>query len=200
MAFQPVPGVYQAEVRYTWDGIEVENVLAFRHTGPATQEGVDSLAVQLELWATTEYLPLVSNTVTFREVYVKDLEANPFLTGLSNSEAGTTGSQTSPSLPNQTTKSILFRSNVSGRSARGANRIIGLVEAQVTGRSVASGVLDLFLTAYTRIPLYVGPIGCTQTIVSRYANKVKRAVGTTFDVFSYGFPHSRVGTTRSRMT
>lgn len=199
MAFQSVPNGVGAEIRYTWDGVDCETTLGFYRSTPASQSLMDALAAQLELWFTVEVLPYLSSTVIYRETYTRDLEANPFLQGLSNQETGSGGGQASPSEPNAITKSIIFKTQYAGRSARGANRLPGLVESIVTNRVVQQAWMDTMIQAYEDLNTYSLQANCRHSVVSRVTGGNPRPTGVLYFVTGYSFPNARVGTTRSRM-
>lgn len=199
MAFQPVPNCYGVEIRCTWDGQEVENTLAFSRTGSASQAQAEALGQAILGWFVDSYLPLVASTLVLREVYVRDLEAQNFIQHTEFPIGVENGGSLSPSLPNNNTLCIAFRSAVGGRSARGRNFILGLTENQVTASTVVSTFLTDMVNAYNDIPDYVTPLNLTHVVASRYANNVKRTEGMTFVITSYGFTNAVVDSQRRRL-
>lgn len=199
MAFQPAPNTYGVEIRYTWDTQEVENTLCFRRTTGASEEQAQALAIAVRAWVRTAYLPLVSNTVYLREVYVRDLGTSEFIEYTASGVISDVGANTSPSLPNHNTLAVSFRTNLGGRSARGRNYIIGLCENQVSANLVNAGIATQFQTAYEDILADVNTTELKWAILSRYINNVKRDNAVARDVTAVVLTNLVVDSQRRRL-
>lgn len=199
MPFQPVPSVYQVELRFNQEEQEVENILYFRRTTEASEAQMATLANNLGSWYTANLKPIQSNTVTLREIYVRDLATNEFEEFTLAFISGNVGERTSPAMPNHVTLSVSFRTGLGGRTARGRNYFIGLTDNQVTNNVVVTAEANLILSAYETIITDVNTTDLKWCIVSRYINGAEREQGVSRDVISVTLPNLVVDSQRRRL-
>lgn len=174
MAFIPAIDTARCEIRYTCVGQRVENTLWFQHdTGVITEADREALGAYLEGWYNSEIKPLQSASVIYQEVYVVDWSAENAGTSTVNSLAGTTGAGVSPISPNNVTMAVSFRTALRGRSSRGRNYIIGLMESDVTGSIIEATTRSNWRNAYDAI-LVDPPTDFTWSVASFYTDNVAR--------------------------
>ncbi len=199
MAFQPVPGVVQCNIRWVAQGQQAQNTLYFRTGGGGTETNLAALADVIEQAYITYTRGRVATTTALTDIYFVDLEEqNGFAYNfpLVPQLAGTNGAG---ALPNNVSLAISFRTASRGRNARGRNYVVGMTEADVTGND-ASGVLsDAWVVYYEAIQSGALNIGLEMCVVSRYLNKVKRPFGVTFAVTSILVVDNVVDSQRGRL-
>lgn len=199
MSFQPVSQGFLAEVRCSYDGQNMENTLGFRGPSVFSDATLQVLADAIEQWFVLEVLPLCSNSLTYREVYVRDLQAALFLDTSADSATGTNGGIVSDALPPSSTKTMVFASGTSGRSSRGGNRLMGIPKTGVLLGQVTPAHATNLLAAYNQMGEYLDGTGFSHAIISRVTNKAPREAGITILVTQYRFANLFIGTARSRI-
>lgn len=198
MAFIPVPNTLQAEIRMIWQGERVENTLYFEKTGGWSFLDQVAFTADLREWWVTNCLPGQSNTLLLSSVYTRNLttQAGSMSELSGNGALGSTGS---PTLPNNVSIAVSFRTSLVGRSFRGRNYWAGLCEDQVTGNNVVSEHLGFILDAYDALFAVATAAGAEWVIVSRYANNVARETGVTTPVTNVVMVDPGVDSMRRRL-
>jgi hypothetical protein len=178
MPFVPVPDTLQVELRMTYLEQQVENTLYFQGTPDAEGGTLIDLANEVLLWWNAEVRPYLSNQLTLREIYVTDLSAvDASAYTFTPPTPLPVGGDTAAALPGNISLAVSFRTAKRGRSFRGRNFIVGLVEPAVTGNNVSNDFANGMQDAYGA--LLSGSIAADWTwgVVSRYTNKLPRATG-----------------------
>lgn len=200
MPIAPNPNVIRVELRYDQDNQEVENTLFFETIGPATTADCENLALDVNGWWGAFVRPLQPTDVTLREVYARVMLNGEAPEGTSTDGLPDTGTKVGTALPNNVTHAISFRTGFSGRSRRGRNFIIGLVETDVTRNQVAAGVVTLWTAAYRELLPGAGNIPTAIWVVySQYSNKVLRTTGLATPVNNVVFTNDVVDSQRRRL-
>lgn len=178
MPFITIANVIMVEVRQTWNEQRVENTLYFHKTSSIAPGDPQAVADAVRDYWTTNMLPYMSTKVSLREVYARDMTAAFGFEATSTPIPAPTGANDSPSLPNNCSIVISFRSGITGRGSRGRNYWVGLTENQVTDNEVLPAPLGVFTAAYAGMigPAAVLP-GFQWVVVSRYLNKNPRSGG-----------------------
>lgn len=167
-AFIPAADVAKVEMRYTWDGQYVENVFHFEKTGGYDETSLDQLAQDVVEAYLAELNPLQANTLTLREVYVRDMSTE---FGLESTYATAhAGQAESPPLPNNVSLAVSFRTGLSGRSNRGRMFYLGLTEGQVVNNAVQTSPLAAIVTAVTDFIDYVQTESGVQFVIVSYCS------------------------------
>lgn len=143
--------------------------------------------------------PIQSNSVVFREVYVTDLTTAVSPTVADTSSAGIVGgTSTSSGMPGNVTICTSFRTAGRGRSARGRNYFIGLVESVVTGNAATTTLTTALVEAYEALLLSPEP-GFTWVVLSRFAEGAPRVTALAQTVTSVVLVDSNVDSQRRRL-
>lgn len=185
MAFVPVADTYQVELRMSYLDQQVENTLYFQAKPDAATPTLAALANEVLLWWNASIRPYLSSQVTLREIYVTDLSSV-------DGEAYTftpptplpVGGDTAAALPGNVSLAVSFRTAKRGRSFRGRNFIVGLVEPAVTGNNVSADFANGMSDGYN--DLLSGSLSDDWSwgVVSRYTNNLPRAAGVFTPVTS----------------
>jgi hypothetical protein len=200
MAFAPNPRIVQVELRYDQDNEEIENLLYFDTGSIATQTECALLALEVNGWWGVTVRPLQATTVTLREVYAKVMIAPPAPEATSTAALPAAGTGGTAALPNNVTCSISFRTGFTGRSSRGRNYIIGLMEGGVVANQLNAGVIQAWTAAYEGL-LPTGPYitGGTWVVYSQQNNGVPRVTGAFSPVSTVLFVNDVVDSQRRRL-
>jgi len=152
MAFIPAENCVSVELRYDLFGQNVENTLFFFCEDGVNLSNMATLAGEIDDWWDTSLRPLQSTAVTYRETYVTDLTSDTSPTYSSTANTGMAGSKAaSAGLPGNVTFCLTFATAARGRSGRGRNYIVGLVEGDVTGNALVNTQADALVGAYEQL-------------------------------------------------
>lgn len=181
MAFIPVNDGVLVELVYDSDSGTMENTLWFHWEGvdDITTDALTELATAIGDWWVQNMAALTGNGVTLREVV-----ATEFTSQISPSASVTMlepGLSASPELPNVVTFCVSFRTFNRGRSFRGRNYTVGMVDSQVTV-DVVSGtyvtdVVDAYAVLPTFLPEVLGVPIWSWVVVSFRSNNQDRTSG-----------------------
>lgn len=170
MPFIQVPATVLVEFRMTADLQQVENTIYFTFQDPYGATEMTALGEDMVTWWVANLAPLIWSGVQLREVVVTDLDS---ATGpqVSVIPATTTfGEQNLAPLPNSVSLTVSFRTALRGRSFRGRNYVVGLVEAQTSGANVVDGAtLAAYINAYEGLIAIAGANGADWVVVSRFS-------------------------------
>lgn len=200
MAFVPVENVAEVAIRYEWAGSPAANTLHFYKDEGWNASFLQTLCENLAVWWTGNIAPLVSDTVTIREIYAYDLTTSTASAYSYIPLVPQQGTGLSPSLPSNVTWTVSFRTEKRGRAYRGRNYVVGLTESQVVQNTVVESTVAGYLEAYTNL---LSPTVITNaaqwTTVHRYVGKVPLAMGTNELVTTVIATDSRVDTQKRRL-
>lgn len=118
MPFQSVPNTAEAVVIWTANLQRCTMTFHFTLATGYDQADIDQLALSMDVWAVNEFVPLISNQVTYEGIEVRGLESSVDLFGsvTTNAQVGTiNGAPT----PNSVTLAVKRTTGFTGRSARG---------------------------------------------------------------------------------
>jgi hypothetical protein len=200
MPFVPAPDTVMVEMRYTYQGQNVENTLYFQNAAGPDPANMGDLGLYLiEQW-TTEVQPTAPASLTLREVYITSLEsatapAVTVTTGLPAS--GATGS---PAAPNNVSLCVSFRTEGRGRSARGRNYLLGVLESSVDNNLIDTTFTNPWTSFFNSIvvPDWDGS-GWMWVIVSRISGGVERAEALVQQVITFTYVDRTVDSQRRRL-
>lgn len=183
MVFVPIPNTARVELRYTQDSQLMANVFHVEDTTPLTVADLQTIgALFVDWWELL--LPLVSNTVTLREISLIDQTTQNGIGILHNTGLPLIGGEAGNAMPNGTSIAIKWGTGLTGRSFRGRTFHIGLVENNI----VANGLVPAFATnlvaAYNALPPIFDETTFTLVVASRYANGVPRVTGVTTPILN----------------
>jgi hypothetical protein len=206
MPFVPVANTVLAELRMTADNQFVENTLYFEYLTLPTLTEMQTLGQALIDWWDANIAPLVWIGVELREVVVTALNSG---TGLQATVVPATtqlGELNVSALPMNVSLTISFRTGLRGRSFRGRNYIVGLVEGQTTSANeVVSATSAAFVDAYNLLLDFGQDIGASWVVVSRFSgvdgngDPIPRAAGVTTPITSVLVVDNIVDSQRRRL-
>jgi hypothetical protein len=183
MAFVPVPNCAEVEIRQQCDNQLIENTLYFEHATPPTATELQALADSIEAWWGDSILPLLSNTLTYRETYVTDLSEATGPTATQAGFAPAAGGSPDNHAPNNVSLCVSFRTAGRGRSSRGRNYVAGIPSTGVNGDLISQTFTDSVVAAYNNLNVLGNlPSGWTWVVVSRFSGGAARATGVAFPV------------------
>jgi len=186
-----IPQTVDLHCRYTYDNNLYENVYQFfyGHTPPAAE--LHQLALD---WVGVVFPSLqacLPNSVTFREVFCKDVG---YVNGTETTDpfpANTTGTRSGSGLPGQDCKSITLKTAHSGRQYKGAKRIGPLSESDTDRNELSNVIMSLLAALATQmlrtlvVGLFVPEVGSP-------------TYHTTAPLTGFSIPTSEVGTMNTR--
>jgi hypothetical protein len=175
MPFIPAARTVQAELRFTWDSQNVENTLYFQYADEPTTGQMFTLAGALLEWWQDNIKPLVAAAVELREIHCTLLSSATAPAVTFPIGAGEVGGQTSPSLPNNVSLAVSFRTAGRGRSSRGRNYVLGLTEGQVTANQLDVATAANYSNAYGALIGLATENDCVWSVVSRFTNNNPRS-------------------------
>lgn len=199
MAFIPALDVLQVELRYDWAGQQVENVIYVRGGSTWNIGQMEDVADLVYSWWLGNLKALQSDEVFLSEIHVTDLTTASSPTFTRAGAPGDSGSRSSPSLPNNVSLAIYFRTAGRGRSSRGRNYVVGLTEDQVVLSEVLDTEAGAYITAYD--VLLTAPFVNTGSwvVLSRFENGVPRVAGLAQTILSTGVADLTVDSQRRRL-
>jgi hypothetical protein len=170
MPFVPVVNTAEVELRYLWDGQQVENTLYFENRDAIDLTGMLDLTNALESWWNDNLAPITSDTVTLKEIVVTDLTTATAPSLVTPALVDSVGTHSINSLPNNVSLCVSFRTAARGRSFRGRNYFVGLCEDQVTANTVAGATVTALQDAYNLLS-GAGTLAAnwTWSVVSRFS-------------------------------
>lgn len=199
MPFISVPQTIQANLRLTYDGQEVENVLHFRTPAAVTPADLAAVAEGVEDWWVTELAPQVPNSVVYREVYAVDLTTATGGVFTASGANGTTGARTVDALPNNCTIVCTLRTAFRGRSFRGRIYHIGIARDTVTDNTMGASDLAALSASYAELMNSASFGGCVLAVASRYAANAPRVIGISTEVIDTLFADATIDSQRRRL-
>ena len=200
MPFVPAQNVIQVEVRYNWDGQQCENTLYYYVGGGVQSEQFAGMGSNIVNSWEAFAAPVVASNCLLTEVYITDLSAQDAPTGSFVPAAPVPGEANTASLPNNCSLAVSFRANARGRSARGRNYIVGLVEGGVNANQVVPSVADAWVDFYNSAAQnLLTNYNALWVILSRYTGGNPRAQGFTYPVASVGVRDYTVDSQRRRL-
>jgi hypothetical protein len=201
MAFQSVPETAEVFVEYSQNGVSMGNSFYFRKTGGYTLSDLEDLADDMDSWVATEWLPLLSQDVSYARCVVRGLENEEDYVTENNDGVGAGGIAVA-GLPNNVTFAFKRLSGFTGRSARGRVYMTGIGTSFLTAdENIMNGTKLLNLLAVlAEIVNYVITHGWVEVIVSRYHEGMKRTTAQTLAVSEWSYSNSKVDTQRRRLS
>jgi hypothetical protein len=201
MVYVPAGNVAQANLRYTWDGQQVENTLYFELGGSFWDTNLlEILGADLASWWQNNMAASLSSTLTLREVYCVDLSSQTGPTGTFVPNPLPSGADITASAPNNVSFAVSFRTAGRGRSSRGRNYVPGLTEQHIEDNEVIPTMVTFLTDAYSEL---LSQSTFTSTIswvvVSRYANKQPRTQALVQPVTAVLATDSVVDSQRKRL-
>lgn len=183
MALPSTDRLVKAEIRFTWNSQLVENVLHFRHAIDApTETNMFELAGVIDDAVTGSWLALMTNSVTYREVFIESY-AGDFSVAVTQAGSGV-GTGGTNSMPGNATFCLSLRTAFTGRSRRGRLYTIGMDEGHQTGGLVLATYRNSWLAAINNLRTVAATANWEMVIASFISNGVPRVTGLLAPVTS----------------
>lgn len=148
MANPPTDGCAKAEIRFTLNGQQAENVINWQHAlGDVDATTLQALAEGIAAVVTSDWLPLMAATCIFREVYV-EAYGGPISLTHTTSGANAVGTAEGNAMPGGSTFCLSLRTGFAGRSKRGRMYTLGMTEEQQNAGIVTSTYRNGWLAAW----------------------------------------------------
>jgi predicted PhzF superfamily epimerase YddE/YHI9 len=201
MAFVPIANTAMAELRMTLFGQQIENTLYFHYSANPVVAELNILADDLIDWWDTDLSTVLSSEIELREVHVTNLTTVSSAAVTVTPASETRGKDDSPSVPGNVAFVVSFRTINRGRSFRGRNYVPAIPSDQVTGNTVASGVVIALVASYTALRGRHTDLGDGEWVVaSRFSGGAPRVSGVISTVTSVVAVDSFVDSQRRRLT
>ncbi len=169
MPFVPCLKVAQIEIRMTADLQHVENTLYFHFVDAVTSIVLAEVGVAIHDWWVANLSPLMWSGVHLNEIVCTDLTS---ATGPQTTTASTVddhGQIDDVPLPTNVSLAVSFRTANRGRSFRGRNYFVGIVEGQKSGaNTVGDELITGLVDAYTALTDIASGFDATWVVVSRF--------------------------------
>jgi len=181
MAFIPVANTAQVRMQFLYDGQHCENVYHVENTGAWDVGGLQALGDGFIDWWDTELKAFAPDTVSLRQVVLRDLTTESGLAVERTTGLPLVGTNGSPALPNNVTVAVKWSTGLAGRSFRGRTYHIGMPENSTVGNTVsASPLLDLQAAydALIGVPPAVDA-AYSLVVVSLFHDNAPRVAGVT---------------------
>src|ERR1700688_2775389 len=153
MPFIPAADTARVSMHFRQDGQEVENQFYVVKAAPFSTADLNNLAAIAVAWWVASMRPNLANTLTLTEVVAKAMDSVGapeivYTTGLP-----TSGSNAGVSLPNNVTIAIKLLTATSGRSFRGRQYILGLLQGElgVDQNTITAAAVTAFTNAYNSL-------------------------------------------------
>lgn len=194
------PNVAEVLMNFTYQGEPAQNTLYFIGGSEPTEATLTQLATDVyNRWA-NEAAPFCPATVRLNTVEANSLDQAEAPTYTYTPPVAVTGEDLGTSAPNNVTITVSFRTGLGGRSRRGRNYWIGLLEANVNNNRVDSAVRTLILAYYSG---YIGAgtfsEGWQWGVYSRFTNNAPRLTGLFTPITSVIFADDVVDSQRNRL-
>jgi len=200
MAFQSAPDMAEASVIWTCNAQRCTMTFGFVLPTGYDQGDIDQLALAMDVWAVNEFVPSISNQVTYEGVEVRGLESITDLFSFvdTNSQVG---SIASAPMANHSCLSVKRFTGFTGRSARGrvyfplTVSMIDATNEDLVGTAFVSAIED----ALNEVVDVDGGVNWIHCIISRRISGVLRTEAFAVPVFGYTAVDNEIDTQRRRM-
>lgn len=169
MPFVRVPNSALVEVRMSLDSQDVENTLWFESGSAPDASDLSVLAGLIEGWWQDFYAPLVTSTLTLREVVATSMDSATGPQVTVTPATGGVGFLEGSPLPNNVSLTVSFRTVNRGRSFRGRNYVVGMTEEQVDSNTATVTTINAWQDAYEAVGAAVSGSGWTWGVASRFS-------------------------------
>lgn len=200
MPFQSVLGCAEAVVRYTCNLQLCTMTFYGFHPSVYDQQAINTLATNMDIWATQNFKNLLSNEANYTGVHVRGLTNITDLEATVITGAGL-GVLVSPPMPNSVALCVKRLSGFSGRSARG--RVfwpVARTQIATNEDFILQASRDQIVAALNSVKTSMTAGGWTEVIVSRYSHGAIRPEGVFYNVQLYTTTDLVLDTQRRRLT
>jgi len=176
MAFIPAVDCLMAELRFNAGANRAENTLYFQGSAGVSTSLATSLGAALKSWWDTNFKARTWSGWSLNEVYITDLTTQTSFTVSYTTGLPLAGTAVGDGLPYNCAHCVSLRTANRGRSGRGRNYILGLLETDTNGSTISAGRQSADVAAYN---LLVGAgtfvAGLQLVVCSRFHANAPRA-------------------------
>lgn len=178
----PVENVLQANLRFTVDGQQCENVLNFEYPRSEFSTSASQIGNNIEtvLWA--QLRAFIAAGCEFREVYMVDLTSQDGPVQTYDITINPNGAVLTEAVPNNVTFCVTHRTQSRGRSFRGRSYVVGIAEGLVLNSSIGPVGVAGIVGAFEALRVACQTDGLPLVVVSRFANGAPRLAGVATPV------------------
>lgn len=199
MPFVPAPNVAMVEMRYTYQGQQVENTLYFEAQGTISVAIMNTLGANLAALYSSLVQANMPTSLSLREIYITDLTTETSPTVTFTGTLPLVGNDGQPAMPSSVTLTMSFRTNGRGRSSRGRNYLLGITENEVDNNFVSSTFYGPWESFYQGLLDLAEDETWTWVVLSRIQDGLPRAVGLAQPVTSFLVVDTVVDNQRRRL-
>jgi len=184
MAFTEFTDTALVELVYNLpSGQRAENTLYFLNVGGFSTSDMTALAEELATVWEADFAPFVHDGVELDFIRVTDMNSDTapsieVLTSVAGDAAGA-------NMPGNVTGAVSFKTALRGRSYRGRNYVVGLMDAHIVNDTIDAGVVAGYENAYASLNAAALALGWTHVVASKQHDGVLFNPGTTTPVTSY---------------
>lgn len=194
------PRVVEVNYNFTYQGEACQNTLYWRGGVEPTAGNITALCTGLSTRWVTVAAPFVPDSVRLNSVEGTCLTSAVAAVGSYSVPGGADGDQAGQAMPSNVTIAASFRTGLAGRSNRGRNYWIGLLESEVANNRVAALTLQSIVGYYNgMVNLDIGDISWVWGVYSRRTQGADRTVGLFTPITNALFTNDVVDTQRNRL-
>lgn len=185
MAFIPAPNAIRLCLQFVWEGQIVEFCIGILKNSAVTGTDLDDVITGMEAWRVAELRPLYASSVVATQWKATSLATatSPAVTTLITSNGD--GLESPPTVPNNSTLTCTFYTDLRGRSYRGRIYFPGMCMNQLTSSTEADPAFAVALaTAFSEINANL-PTGFVHCVISYQNNNVMRTTAARTPVTAY---------------
>lgn len=199
MPFLSVPDTVEIIINGSCGGQAIANVVGATRVGGYSQTDIDNLALAVDGWVASDYLPLVNNAVTYDNVHVRGLNSIIDIESVNGTSTGP-GTASGTGMPANASFVITLRTGKTGRSARGRFYMWPYSSAHLqTTQTVTTTYANNAEAAITALAGVIATNGFNMVIISRRTNNAPRLVGVTTVVTNISARNVDVDSMRHRL-
>lgn len=194
------PNVCEVLMNFTYQGEPAQNTLYFLWGAEPDEANLLTLADAVYTRWADEAAPFCPTSLTLNNVECNSLDGPEAPTATYTPVSAISGEDPLPAMPNNVSIAVSFKTGRSGRSRRGRNYWLGILEANVSDNRLDGSVRAAILAYYGTM---VGPeavVGDTiWGVYSRISGGVPRLVGLFTPITAVVFADSVVDSQRNRL-
>jgi hypothetical protein len=176
----------------------MENTLYFDNAAPDLSNLTD-LVEAINTAIRGSLLPLLTNTIALVRVIGTLLDAIDGLQYISTTSLPASGGSSTSPMPNNDTLAIRFTSASRGRSARGRNFVVGMINNRDFTDQWNTTYVNSLVDAWVDIAAAGSDFGWTQVIASRITGGAPRTTGVSYAVTGISTADNLIDSQRRRL-
>jgi len=185
MAFIPAENTARIIMGFTQGGQQVMNQFYAKFPTQPDKDDMSALAVVIKAWWETYIQPLQTSQVSLVRIELTDITEEAGQQVIYTGGLPLSGDEGAAPLPNNVTLSVKLTTGFSGRSKRGRQYFIGLVNTQLLDNNhVILGLVTALQDAYSALIDAISDAGWTMVIASFVSGGLPRTTALLTEVIS----------------